>query len=300
MKNRNFLLYAFIALFCISQSQAQSDDISFRFIFMTDIHLWDKNQAAEGFQRALDTAMALQPDFLITGGDLVMDVLRTSHSRADSLFMQYKQATCNLPVPVYNALGNHEVYGWGNKNSDTGHPDYGKNIYKRHLGLYNHRFSHKNWDFMVIEGVRHNDSTAYDGWVSEETLRWIRMELKDIDPITPIVLVSHIPLMTLEGQWFNGSLAANHPMDVVGNAKEVLSLFSNHKLKLVLQGHLHFYEKLFVGGITYITGGAVSGKWWKGSYHGTEPGFVVIDISGDSFDACYRPYGWHVDDGTGN
>jgi 3',5'-cyclic AMP phosphodiesterase CpdA len=292
MQKRVFLLLTFFALLWLSQSQAQSDGDSFRFVFMTDIHLWEKNMAAEGFQQALDTAVMLRPDFLLTGGDLVMDVLRTSQSRADSLFMQYKQAIGSLAVPVYNALGNHEVFGWGNKLSDPNHPDYGKNMFKRHLGSYNHRFSHKNWEFMVIEGVRHNDSTAYDGWVTEETLDWIRMELSRIATGTPIVLVSHIPLMTLEGQWFNGALAANHPMDVVGNAKEVLSLFSSHKLKLVLQGHLHFYEKLFIGGITYITGGAVSGKWWKGAYHGTEPGFVVVDINGDSFKARYQTFGW--------
>ena len=285
--------FLFLAVICASILTAQTLPGSFRFVFMTDIHLWDKNQAGEWFDQALQKAGSHNADFIITGGDLVMDVLRTSHSRADSLYKMYRDAVKRSPLPVYNALGNHEVFGWGNEKTEPeAAKDYGKKMYERYLGSPLHSFRHKGWLFMFLDGVRKNDTSVYDGWATEEVLAWIRTELGKTDTLTPIILITHIPLMTLEGQWFNGALAPNHPMDVVGNAKQVLELFHAHNLKLVLQGHLHFLEKLEIGKTTFVTGGAVSGSWWKGPYKGTDPGYVIIETEGEEFSVRYTSYGW--------
>ena len=49
-----------------------SDDASFNFVFMTDIHLTTERNAVEGFTRAIRSVNDLNPDFVITGGDLIM------------------------------------------------------------------------------------------------------------------------------------------------------------------------------------------------------------------------------------
>jgi len=56
---------------------------------------------------------------------------------------------------------------------------------------------------------------------------------------------------------------------VVGNANEVLALSAQHRLVLVLQGHLHVNESLRWNELTFLTGGAVSDAWWKGDNWGT-------------------------------
>ena len=60
----------------------------------------------------LDTINNHHPDFVITGGDLVSDALAQRESRADSLFNLYKATSENFKMPVYNAIGNHDVFGW--------------------------------------------------------------------------------------------------------------------------------------------------------------------------------------------
>ena len=73
----------------------------------------------------------------------------------------------------------------------------------------------------------------------------------------------------------------------------VLDLFADRNLRLVLQGHLHFLEDIFVRGQThFITGGAVSSAWWEGKRHGLEEGFVQLRIHGRDVAWEYVDYGW--------
>ena len=75
---------------------------------------------------------------------------------------------------------------------------------------------------------------------------------------------------------------------------DVLDLFKEHNLVLVLQGHLHVTEMLRWQNTTFITGGALSGKWWRGSYHGTPEGFNIVTLRGDRIEWEYLNYGWHA------
>ena len=110
----------------------------------------------------------------------------------------------------------------------------------------------------------------------------------------PLIVVCHMP-------WLSSLFAAAHGNDkqppegrLVQNNKALIRLFHGRNLRLVLQGHLHVYERLEWRGVTYITGGAVCGRWWRGSYHGTPPGFVELELHPDRIDACYRELPWDV------
>ena len=74
----------------------------------------------------------------------------------------------------------------------------------------------------------------------------------------------------------------------------LLQLFTEHNLKLVLQGPLHFIEDLFVGNkVHFITGGAVCGRWWsnKPGDH-PEEGFMMIHVKGEKLSSEYIDFGW--------
>lgn len=80
---------------------------------------------------------------------------------------------------------------------------------------------------------------------------------------------------------------------MVCNFKEELLLFREHNLQLVLQGHQHLYEDLFLQNVHYVTGGAVCADWWNGSFHGTEEGFLLISVdSAGDFEWEYVDCGW--------
>ena len=89
-------------------------------------------------------------------------------------------------------------------------------------------------------------------------------------------------------------MAQNSRGLVITNSKEVLDMFSGHNLKLVLQGHLHIYEDLYINDIHFITGGAVSASWWNGPRGEMEEGFMMMKVKGDKVSSEYVDYGWEV------
>ena len=66
-----------------------------------------------------------------------------------------------------------------------------------------------------------------------------RRTLEELDPETPIVIVTHIPLVSVMPQIQHGPLYADNQSSLVTNQQEVLAPFRKMNLKLVLQGHLH-------------------------------------------------------------
>ena len=61
-----------------STTEVQNEN-AFSFAFLTDIHLQPELSAEAGFQWAINEVNKRNPDFVITGGDLVMDVLNQSY-----------------------------------------------------------------------------------------------------------------------------------------------------------------------------------------------------------------------------
>lgn len=279
----------------VGQSQPPRQDDSFSFAFMTDIHLTDIRNAGAGFMQAIDTVNALRPDFVITGGDLIMDAMAQRHSRADSLYNLYRSVLTRFKVPVYNTMGNHEIYGiYPKSGASPEHPEYGEKMFEKRLGKSIYAFDHKGWKFFILNSIEDTKKGSYIGMIDPGQIRWIKAELEHTDSLTPIVISTHIPFITATTQMYERSTKANDSGTVIVNAREVLALFKRHNLKLVLQGHQHSLEDIFIDGIHFITGGAVSAAWWKGPYLGTEEGFLLISVKKDHFDWRYVDYGWKV------
>ena len=65
-------------------------------------------------------------------------------------------------------------------------------------------------------------------------------------------------------------------------------------LILALQGHLHVKEMIRWQGTTFIIGGAICGKWWRGPWYDTNEGFNLITLSGNRVAWEYIDYGWQA------
>ena len=292
-----FVLLTIYILTGCTQKCPQEEQNSFQFAFLTDIHLQYKNNAVEGFKQAIDTVNMIDPDFVITGGDLIMDALGQTYGRADSLYNLYAEVSKDFNMPLYNTLGNHEIYGiYKRSGADKTHPEYGEKMFEKRLGKSYYAFDHKGWKFMIINSIEDTKRNGYVGLIDEEQIEWIKKELQKTDSRTPIVISTHIPFITVFKQIYSGSTVSNDSSLVVSNSKDVIDLFKDHNLKLVLQGHLHTVEDIYVDGIHFITGGAVSARWWSGANKGFEEGFVLISVKGDNFDWQYVDYGWQVEE----
>ena len=107
---KGFLLLIFVGLvlpnFIFGQEQSKVND-SFTFAFLTDIHIKPEMNAPKGFQMAIDKVNELNPDFVLTGGDLVYDAMRGNKARCDTLFSLYKKMSAGFKMSVFNCLRTH-------------------------------------------------------------------------------------------------------------------------------------------------------------------------------------------------
>jgi 3',5'-cyclic AMP phosphodiesterase CpdA len=293
---QSIFLLTFLTIFN-HYPQTTTDHLSsFSFVFCTDIHVQHERNAAKGFSQVIDSINKLQPAFVITGGDLIMDALGQTYERADSLYALYQEKLKRFEMPVHNTMGNHEIYGIYKKSgADSLHPEYGEKMFEKRLGKSYYSFEHGSWKFMILNSIEDTKRDKYIGLVDEKQIEWIKNELAATDSSTPLVISTHIPFITAFMQKYSGSTAANDSGLVVVNSKEVLDLFKGYNLKLVLQGHLHTVEDIFIDGIHFITGGAVSARWWTGPNMGFEEGFMLINVKGEDFDWKYVDYSWEIE-----
>ncbi len=298
MKKASIYFLFILIIWGCNQSKSgdnkNSDD--FTFVFVTDIHLTDERNATEGLLQAIDTINKINPDFVLTGGDNIMDALGESYERSDSLYRLFSKTISNLKMPYYSTMGNHEIFGlYETSGVDPTHEMYGKNMYENRIAKRYYSFDHKNWHFIVLDGIDFTKDQHYYGHIDSIQLEWLKQDLAKTGKQTPVVISTHVPLLSIGEQIMSGPTRAFSQSSIITNAHEVIDILEQYNVKLVLQGHLHFLEDINYNGIHYITGGAVSSNWWQGPRYGMEEGFLKLDVTGDNFKWRYIDFGWDVD-----
>jgi len=260
-------------------------DSSFSIAFFTDIHLnKGENGCFKGFEKAIKTADSLEVDFIITGGDNVdIDVLKDDSITAHELYRRFLEVQNNSPVKIYPAIGNHDRYT-GAYFED---PMRGSALFESYLGPSYYSFNHKGWHFILLNTVQVVDGQYAVGPVQYE---WLKGDLQETGAEVPIVLIGHVPVLSV----YTPAVSETYGFDSFSNFREVLNLFTDYNLKLVLQGHQHLYEEIYTRNIQFITAGAVSASWWGGPYYGTEEGFLLLTLDEKTFDWEYIDFGWET------
>lgn len=285
------LFYCLFVLNVFSQ-QYPGKEQEFSFVFMTDLHIKHDPFVVSEFSRLIDTINKMNVDFVLTGGDQVYDVMRGNVKKGDSLFSLYKELKAKINVPVHSCMGNHELFGiYPESDIDSTHPDYKYGMFQRYLGKPYYSFDHKGWHFIVLN-VLDVENKKYIGKVDEKQLDWLKQDLEKVDARTPVAIAAHLPFVSSFYQVYPSNNATGTATKWIKNRDEVLQLFKDHQLKLVLQGHTHWLEDINVENRThFITGGAVAGRpSWRGNRHGPR-GFLLFSVKGSSFNWKFIEYG---------
>ncbi|MDR1583088.1 MAG: metallophosphoesterase [Prevotellaceae bacterium] len=277
-----FALYSFFAF-------AQQEQEKLRFIFGTDVHLNIHNgrDRHNGFKQALNKMKESKVDFVIFGGDL-FDVsgipYKVTKHQADSMHRVFKQTVDETNLRYYTTIGNHDRYF----DKENGYVE-GDEMFKTYFKESYFTFEEKGVRFFVLNSVQ--DVAGKDGFfVGEKQLEWLKNELSNISTSTPIVVSTHVPVYSM---YYPVTDEKYIFVDVIMNYKKLLKTFEKHNLKLVLQGHQHLYEEIFLQNVRYITAGAVCANWWNGAFHGTEPGFLIVEADNSGgFSWEYVDFGW--------
>jgi len=268
-----------------------------RVAHITDVHLKDKFDAPARFTNCLHHLQKQSPkvDFILNGGDIVFDM---NKENLDVINAQWKLMHGILKsensLPVHYCLGNHDI--WWNENN-KGQAVYGKQYSLDQLQLTKPYYSmvKAGWKFIILDSVHLDvDNTWYIGKLGDEQFTWLENELTQTDPNMPVLVMSHIPILTatnlIEDNIVNKWVMLGGDMHT--DTSKIISLFYKHpNMKLCLSGHIHLREKLVYNNVTYICDGAVSGAWWEGNRRETAPGYGLIDLYADgSFDEKYVNY----------
>jgi hypothetical protein len=185
---------------------------------------------AEIFSRAIAKLNLLQPEFVVSVGDLIeggkkVDVIRKEWQEFDGF-------TDRLTMPFFYAAGNHDV---GTRESAK--------FWEEKLGRRYYRFLYRGVLFLFLNS---DDPAGSKGAIGKEQAAWARKTLADNRGARWTIVVVHRPLWTLANVETNGWLEVEKALE--------------DRPYTVFCGHIHRYQKFVRNGQNYYqlatTGGS--------------------------------------------
>lgn len=274
-----------------------------RVAHLTDMHIDGERGSDRALARCYAHAQEQGAELILNTGDTAMELngaSRTGAERQLGVFTRVTEAECGLETVT--AIGNHDSWGWATDGS--GEAGRGKQMVLQELGLPGryYRVDRAGWSFVVLDSIWSGPGGGYTGKLGGEQLEWLGEELGRIGADRPVVVMTHIPIVTacgfFDGERF-GERCGERGWTIPGgwmheDAGAIKDLFAAHpNVRLALSGHMHQVDRVDFQGVSYVCSGAVSGNWWKGEYYACDYGYSMIDLYDDgSFAQSYHGYGW--------
>ncbi len=239
-----------IAVPAVAQSQPlelhHSEPASFKFIVYGDTRFTDPTNteaANPPVRQALVKAIAdASPDFICFGGDIVYNGDRAADWK---VYDSETQIWRDKKIPVYPALGNHDLHG----DLQTALANY----FARYPELANHRYYAVDAGavrLVVVDSAL--DETAGDQGA------WLKDQLDHLAPSVKFVavLMHHPPYTSSsDAKKYGGGHSARSPEQSFAKMLEERQPRTKAKF-VVFAGHVHNYDRHDHGGVLYfVTGG---------------------------------------------
>lgn len=270
----------------------QSKKDALQIAFLSDVHVKPTEAAEAGMRKAFKHVNSLKqkPDFIINGGDAIMDALAAGKDKTQAQWDVWNQVLdAENRLPIYHVIGNHDAWGWQVKDeSIKTDPLYDKGwVLKQHKmpGRF-YSFVQKNWKFIVLDSA-HENNGGYISKIDEPQYIWLEQELKNTSSDHNICIVSHIPIVSFCAAMFTDNNQPNGDWRISRallhtDSRKLTELFSNYKnIRCCLSGHIHLQDAVEYKGIHYYCNGAVSGNWWGGAFKGFEPAYALFQFNKD-------------------
>ncbi len=232
--------------------------------------------------------------YAFTLGDMTWDLYWYDRNYCFAQYVNDINAVKNLPV--FNTIGNHDhdmktsvngaASGWAAVDWDTAsrfRSDLGPNYYSVNIGKMH---------YIVVDNIFCTNTTGgaaadrvYSEKVSEDNLKWIVGDLKNVAKSTPITVLMHAQLFNQDGKY---SLA---------NASSLLGCFSGYSDVTFVTGHSHKMWTIKKSSFKEHNSGAVCGCWWwAGRYNetlniaqdGAPSGYRVMEVKGAESSSYFK------------
>jgi len=280
-----------------------------RVAHLSDIHVQPERLAEQGMLACLRHVHSLPdtPGLIITGGDCVMDSFGSDDARTTLQWQIWNRVLSQeASIPVRSCIGNHDVWGWAKSSSKTtgDEPNWGKKraIEMLHLDDRYYTFGQAGWQFIVLDSTHPlaDGSEGYTACLDEAQFDWLTRTLRDLPSTTPVLVVSHIPILSATALVWSKNEQGDFRVDgslLHTDCLKLKELFGRHpNVRLCISGHMHLVDRVDYNGVTYLCNGAVCGNWWKGRHRDCDEGYGLLDLYSDgSWDHQYVKYGWKAE-----
>jgi 3',5'-cyclic AMP phosphodiesterase CpdA len=271
-------------------------EVALRIAHLSDMHVAAGGPSAQDFGRALQHAQARSPkiDIILNTGDCVGDSLGATKDAAQAQWDAFVGAVkAEASLPIYHAIGNHDVWGWGLpanvQKSLRGDPLFGKGFALQELGLPNryYSFDKAGWRFLILDSTHLPPSEypeygqSYVGELDDDQYKWLVQQLEATPPSMPVCIASHIPIISA-CELLDGTTEYRGNWLVPGawvhiDARRLWALFWQHRnVKLCLSGHTHQVEDVRYHGVKYLSDGST-----EVAYMDFPPGYAIINLYKD-------------------
>jgi len=232
-------------------------------------------------------AMGDRPVFGVGGGDLVFDTL--------SLFSDYEAVVRETGIPFVQVVGNHDL------NVDAPADPGSTATFRRHFGPEYYSFDRGAVHYVVLDDVYWPGSDGfggetddYFGHIEGAQLRWLEQDLALVEDGRPVVVLTHIPLLsTAYARRGESSPSVRGMVSNRAALYDLLDPFEAH----VVTGHVHENEHRYAEGPHEHVVGTTCGAWWTGPvcYDGTPRGYAVYEVDGETVRWRYKSTGRDAD-----
>ncbi len=203
-----------------------------KFIHITDTHVRDIWYPANtATQLAIFQINLIRPDFVILSGDVV-------DYGSSAAFHQFRAMLTMLQVPIFVGPGNHDL--------DS----------KSRLSLFETYIAPKNYSVSFGPAQIISLDVSNSWYAPPDQVVWLNQTLSSCDKPFRIVFFHYPPLDN----------SGNSDLD--GAGKELIRVFNEHNVTLVLTGHIHQDMVHVINGTHYVTTTTAGGTYPEGFYHG--------------------------------
>jgi hypothetical protein len=244
----------------------------FFFIQMTDIHLDTEPEHLAVFRQVVDEINQISPAFVVATGDLILGGDQAEILEAQQWYDAYSNLARDYDMPLYNALGNHDVVGIHCEEAANTDPGYNEEMYQDYFGPTYYSFDYGEYHCLVLDP---ND--LVDGRqiyrIPETQLEWLRQDLHHRGG-SPLLVFFHEPTPSWE------------------NRAEVMDLLKQRSEVTMLSGHWHYNVLMDDQYVQEKVTGALSGEWWFGPCPDGEPaGYSIVTVDNTGVSTFYKGIG---------
>lgn len=261
------------------------EDIRHTFLVQTDVQL-GKAEEISGYVRYLQDLQGYMKEtmkseelFIVDCGDIV--------GNAHALYPLYLKACDTLDVPIYRAIGNHDMeYGVRSY-------EHSYKTFEQFFGPIYYSFNRGMAHYVILNNNYYiNRDYRYIGYIDECQLQWLEKDLSFVPKDHLVFIFMHIPTSSTKELQFNALLP-----DETSNAASLYNILKGYDAH-ILTGHSHNnWNVVFTDSLMEHNTAAVCGTFWKSDIctDGTPSGYGVYQVNGNKVSWKYKSAGYPID-----